>query len=79
MYYWYITTRDTATSKDVVTEMMQNENYNQFFKSIIKEAAKEEQAEYRQTIVDLQTKVSDLQTQKTWGEKFMSWNALKRN
>ena len=29
---------DTATSKDVVTEMMQNENYKQFFKSIIKEA-----------------------------------------
>ena len=54
---------DTATSKDVVTEMMQNENYKQFFKSIIKEAVKEEQAEYRQTIVDLQTKVSDLQTQ----------------
>ena len=54
---------DTATSKDVVTEMMQNENYKQFFKSIIKEAVKEEQTEYRQTIVDLQTKVSDLQTQ----------------
>ena len=51
---------DTATSKDVVTEMMQNENYKQFFKSIIKEAVKGEQAEYRQTIVDLQTKVSDL-------------------
>ena len=54
---------NTATSKDVVTEMMPNENYKQFFKTIIKEAVKEEQAEYRQTIVDLQAKVSDLQTQ----------------
>ena len=54
---------DTATSKDVVAEMMQNENYKLFFKSIIKEAVKEEQAEYRQSIIDLQTKVSDLQTQ----------------
>ena len=54
---------DTTTSKDVVTEMMQNESYKQFFKSIIKEAVKEEQAEYRQTIIDLQAKIFDLQAQ----------------
>ena len=42
---------------------MQNESYKQFFNSIIKEAVKEEQAEYRQTIIDLQAKIFDLQAQ----------------
>ena len=54
---------DTTTSKDVVTEMMQNESYKQLFKSIIEETVKEEQAQYRQTIIDLQAKIFDLQAQ----------------
>ena len=48
----------TAAGDTVVAEMMHNEEYKQLFKSLIKEAVKEENDEYRQTIHELEAKVT---------------------
>ena len=53
---------NTATSKEVVTEMMRNEDFVQFFKTLVKDAVKEENSEYRQRVLDLEQQVNDLKT-----------------
>ena len=53
---------NAATSKEVVTEMMRNEDFVQFFKTLVKDAVKEENSEYRQRVLDLEQQVNDLKT-----------------
>ena len=49
-----------SSNKDLIHEMMHNEDFKLFFKTIMKEAVKEENTEYRERISELEKQVCNL-------------------